>query len=143
VTRNVEQCGASVVELVVVIAVLAVLAAFALPRFSKLEVEGRAADVQALAGSVRSGAALAHALWLASGRPGAVEIDDSSIDIVDGYPSLATIDDTVADLDGFTYDPATGVFQMAGVATACNVTYLPPKDADSAPTVFVASPLVC
>ena len=62
-----RQGGFTLIELVVVITILGILAAFAIPRFVSLETRARTASRDALAGSVRSGAALAHALWLANG----------------------------------------------------------------------------
>ena len=67
--RRIEG-GFTLIELVVVITILGILAAFAVPRFASLEGQARLAATQALAGSVRSGASLAHALWLGSRRPG-------------------------------------------------------------------------
>ena len=63
------QGGFTLIELVVVVTILGILAAFAVPRFASLEGQARLASTQALAGSVRSGASLAHALWLAQGDP--------------------------------------------------------------------------
>jgi MSHA pilin protein MshA len=118
------QTGFTLIELVVVITILGILAAFAVPRFASLEVEARMAATQALAGSVRSSAALSHALWLATGQSSPVSMEGQNIVMVNGYPDLATIDDTLSDLNGFTYDPATGIFSKdGGPAGTCNVTY--------------------
>jgi len=140
--RKINQGGFTLIELVVVITILGILAAFAVPRFTRLEVQARVATVQALGGSVRSGAALAHALWLASGQPATVAMEGSpvAITMVNGYPNLATIDDTQSDLTGFTYNAGTGVFQNNGVATACNVTYTQ-APVNGAPTIAVG--VVC
>mgnify|MGYP001816418151 CR=1 FL=1 len=61
-----KQRGFTLIELVVVIAILGILAAFAIPRFASLEKEARAATTQGVAGSVRSAAAMAHGLYLAT-----------------------------------------------------------------------------
>jgi MSHA pilin protein MshA len=120
-----SQSGFTLIELVVVITILGILAAFAIPRFAGLEVQARTAARDALAGSVRSGAALSHALWLAQGQPPSVTMEGSlAITMVNGYPSLATIDDTIGDLTGFGYDPLTGIFTKTGAAATCTVTYV-------------------
>jgi len=122
-----RQGGFTLIELVVVITILGILAAFAIPRFASLENQARTASMEALQGSLRSGAALAHALWLASGEVTPVDMEGNSIVIVDGYPSLATIDDTLASMDGFLYNAGTGVFSKTNDGTNpvanCTVTY--------------------
>jgi MSHA pilin protein MshA len=100
------------------------VAGFAVPRFISLEAEARAASRDALAGSVRSAAALAHALWLAGGRPSSVTMDGRVVAIVNGYPSAASIDDALPNHAGFRYTQsgATGTFTSHEVET-CRVTY--------------------
>lgn len=137
--------GFTLIELVVVITILGILAAFAVPRFASLEGQARLAATQALAGSVRSGASLAHALWLAQGNPASasVTMEGVAITIANGYPNAATIDDTLVDYTGFllTTPGGTAVFTKAtpaGVAIAnCFVTYTPPAAANQAPNVAV------
>jgi MSHA pilin protein MshA len=134
-----DHDGFAFAELAVVIAVLAILAAFAIPRFVALQTEARQASVEALAGSVRSGAALAHALWLADGRPATVSMQGRSIAMINGYPDRRTIDDTVANVSGFSYDDATGVFTKLGTHGDCFVAYSQAGSADDAPAVAVTT----
>jgi len=133
------------IELVVVITILGILAAFAVPRFASLEGQARLAATQALAGSVRSAASLAHAVWLAQGDPASVSVtmEGTALTMANGYPNAASIDDTLVDYTGFllTAPGATAVFTKstpAGVAIAnCFVTYTPPAAANQAPQVVV------
>jgi MSHA pilin protein MshA len=132
--------GFTLIELVVVITILGILAAFAVPRFVSLETEARSAATQSLSGAVRSGAALAHALWLAQGSVAAtVTMEGQSVAITNGYPTLASIASTLADTSGFTYTAGTGVWTKDGATTPanCSVTYAAPASAGLAPTVTV------
>ncbi len=133
-----NESGFTLIELVVVISILGILAAFAIPRFISLEKEARVSTTQSLAGSVRSSAALAHGLWLAQSSPATVDMEGSTITIANGYPTAATIDDTLADFTGYSFaGGATGVFTKDGSPTPanCSVTYTPPAAAGQAPTV--------
>jgi len=119
-----KQGGFTLIELVVVIALLGILAAFAIPRFASLEREARSATTQGLSGSVRSAAAMAHGLFLATGST-PVNMEGNPIDIVNGYPDAATIADTLADSTGFTVSTAGPVttFVKDGAGGTCEVEY--------------------
>ena len=127
--------GFTLIELVVVVAILAILAAFAIPRFTSLKVEARAASRDAIAGSVRSGAALSHTLWLAQGQPPSVAMDGRFVRMVHGYPARDSIDDAVGDIKGFNYTSETGVFVKTGAPATCTVTYAEASSADGAPSI--------
>ena len=120
-----NESGFTLVELVVVITILGILAAFAVPRFFSLETEARIATVEGLSGSLRSASALSHGLWLAQGSPATITVEGQVITMTNGYPNLTTIDDTLADTSGFTYDDTTGVFSKDGSPTPanCSVAY--------------------
>ena len=142
--RQVNQRGFTLIELVVVITILGILAAFAVPRFASLEGQARLAATQALAGSVRSGAALAHALWLAQGNPSStsVTMEGTAVTMANGYPTAGSIDETLVDTSGFqlsTDSSGNAVFTKespSGAAiTNCFVTYAPAASPNTAPNV--------
>jgi MSHA pilin protein MshA len=110
VNNRPAQKGFTLIELVVVITILGILAAFAVPRFARLENQARLAATQALAGSVRSGASLAHALWLAQGNPASVlvSMEGQNIAMVNGYPTVAAIEFTIVDTTGFALSTVGG-----------------------------------
>lgn len=117
--------GFTLIELVVVIALLSILAAFAIPRYAGLEREARSAAILGVSGSIRSGAALVHGLWLSQGVDPVV-MEGNNIDVTEGYPDAADIALTLADLTGFTVVVNGGgdqaIFSKTGL-TNCEVVY--------------------
>lgn len=123
--RKPKQRGFTLIELVVVIALLSILAAFAIPRYAGLEREARTASILGISGSIRSGAALVHGLWL-SQEINPVIMEGNAISLTQGYPDATDIAETLADMTGFTFTVNGGadqaVFSKAG-STNCEVVY--------------------
>lgn len=151
------QGGFTLIELVVVIVILGILAAFAVPRFARLDGQARLASVRALEGSLRSASAMTHGLWLAAGNnPATVAMEGATITMTAaGYPAGAAngiqatlVQNTVqANTPGrFTaVSPAVNVmeFRMNGAAvpTSCLVRYTAPTAANAMPNIQVVANL--
>jgi len=120
------QRGFTLIELVVVIVILGILAAFAVPRFMGLEDQARVAAVNAMAGSLRSAATMAHGVWEASGTPATITVPGvaTAITITYGYPNNAGIQLLLQDTSGFTLNAGGNQFTPNGAKNAnCYVQY--------------------
>ena len=148
--------GFTLIELVVVIVILGILAAFAVPRFARLDRQARIASVRALEGSLRSGSVLARSQWLAEGLNAATTtIEGSAVTMTFGYPAgtAAGIGNTLATgtvvpaanttpgrYHIVVVNPTTVQFQLNGASNpaGCWVQYVGAANANAAPVITTA-----
>lgn len=139
--------GFTLIELVVVITILGILAAFAVPKFITLDSTARAATINGLAGSVRSAAALARGMSMASQNTTSVTMEGATVNLANSYPDATTsgIAAAVNSNNGATGDftftagsssaAATWTKNGAPTPASCEVTYLPAASAGATPTI--------
>ena len=102
----------------VVITILGILAAFAIPKFIALDTQARVATINGLAGSVKSAAALARGLAMATqtAATGTVSMEGTNnVTLLNYYPDAITIasavnsnNGTVTGVNDFTFTPGSG-----------------------------------
>jgi len=140
-----QQRGFTLIELVVVIVILGILAAFAVPRFMGMEGRARVATLQSLQGSLRSGAAMAHGVWMADGTNAAkLAMGGKTVAFTNGYPDAASADELIQDVSGagFTLSKTVaGQFEKNGAPdpTNCFVKYTATASVNTAPAVTTST----
>jgi len=141
-----QQDGFTLIELVIVIVILGILAASALPRFSDLAGDARAASVNGMAGALRSAAAIAHATQIARSfsQGQAIIMEGVSINMSNGYPNAITSSGSIAsaltDFTGFTLsvNSSSLSFTVTGRAGGtCTAEYNNAPNSTTAATVSV------
>jgi len=142
--------GFTLIELIVVIVILGVLAAVALPRFTSLQGDARAAKANALAGSIRAAAVMAKstALVKGTGCGVAVTMEGTAVTMTNCYPTadaagiiVASNISAVNDNVGIAHAAGVTTIQMTGATTlaTCQLTYTAPTVADNPPVVAVVT----
>ena len=138
--------GFTQVELAVVVAVLVMLFSFAIPRFTSIENEGRVAAIASLSASIRNASALAHAQWLASGRPATIDVEGQSVVMRNGYPDADQkgLPTALPDAAGFSSSIEAGrvIYKKSGAPTPenCSIVYSPPPTLDAPPKILLVTP---
>jgi MSHA pilin protein MshA len=125
-----DSRGFSLVELVVVITLVGILAAFAIPRFTRLENDVRSSEVAALSVKLRGAAAEAHAQYLGSGSTlSSATLQGRAVQLKNGYPDAGAqgIRLVIADVSDFivTSTPTSITYSKRGAPAGarCAVTY--------------------
>ncbi len=140
-----ESLGFTRLELTVVTSVMSLLAAFAIPRFTSIENQGRVAAIAALSTSIRNASSLAHAQWLASGKPETIEVEGRTIKMRNGYPDVDSsgLPNTLPDTAGFsaTIAPGAIIYKKYGAPKPeqCSVVYSP-ATLNAPPKILLQTP---
>jgi MSHA pilin protein MshA len=148
--KNLKARGFTLIELVVVITILGILAAFAIPKFVALDQQARFATITGLGGSVKSAAALARSLSMATGITATANMEGTSVTLSNNYPDSSLTGIAVAvntSTTDFTFVAGTGtttpaVWTKVGAPTTCTVSYTAAL-AGAAPVVAVAAATAC
>jgi MSHA pilin protein MshA len=79
--------GFTVIEFIMLMVILSVLSAYAFPRFADMSSQAETTVIEGALTSARASAGIAHAHWLAAGRPESVTIEGLEIVTRNGYPT--------------------------------------------------------
>ncbi|MDF1655901.1 MAG: prepilin-type N-terminal cleavage/methylation domain-containing protein [Coxiellaceae bacterium] len=86
--NRVKSKGFTLVELIIVIVILGILSAFAVPKFIDLTSDANKAANSGVFAAFESAINLAHAKWVAKGKPSSITMQGSTIPMsAEGWPS--------------------------------------------------------
>jgi len=124
-----KEQGFTLIELIFVIVILGILAAAALPRFVNLTTDARQSALEGMSGSIRSAVAMSHGDAIVNdqlGATGSILVEGITIDLVNGYPSSASVMDLIGDSTGYSAVAGTGTVAVnngASTVANCRIVY--------------------
>jgi MSHA pilin protein MshA len=141
--------GFTLVEFLVAVLFLATVVALAAPRLWNMGSEARAAQQQAIFGSVRAAAQITRAAAQVHnqlGATGTVSVDGTTISTIFGYPAateagiiaatgLDLANDHVSLIGGGTQAGSTINVAINGARGTCTVVYTAPASAEAQPVI--------
>ena len=135
--RFFAQSGSTRVDVVIIVMCLVMLTVVALPRYVNVSQDTRHSQAITLSSSVESAVRRANTLWQASGEPQSLQFDNGTVEMVNGYPSAATLAVLMRAADLTVFDFNDGSWQHTGVSRRylCGVSYWPPDRSGQLPVI--------